>query len=132
MSVSAQLVTCEIDGEGVALLRLNRPEKANCFNLAMIGACADAIEALSADDAVKVIVLTGSGRVFCAGGDIDELEEVVQAGSTRAKSYLRDHIHRIPLALDRCDKPVIAAVNGAARGAGMDLALMCDLRVAAA
>ncbi len=130
--MSQALIVCDIDAHGVATLRLNRPEKANGFNIPMIGQCSAAIEALANDDAVKVIVITGTGRFFCAGGDIDELFDVVESGAVRAKAYLWEHIHRIPLALERLDKPVIAAVNGAARGAGMDVALMADIRIAGA
>jgi enoyl-CoA hydratase/carnithine racemase len=127
----SDLVTCEIDPQGIAILRLNRPEKANGFNLPMIAVCAETIEQVHHDPAVKAIVLTGTGRAFCSGGDIEELAGITQGDAVQAKAYLWEHIHRIPLALERCDKPVIAAVNGAARGAGMDIALMCDVRFAA-
>ena len=86
--MSQALIVCDIDAHGVATLRLNRPEKANGFNIPMIGQCSAAIEALANDDAVKVIVITGTGRFFCAGGDIDELFDVVESGAVRAKAYL--------------------------------------------
>src|SRR5690242_14336500 len=86
---------------------------------------------LAEDDGTRVIVLTGAGRAFCAGGDADEMAEMQDADNVQRRDYLRA-IHRIPLAMERLDKPVVAAINGTARGAGMDMAIMADLRVAAA
>ena len=125
-----QHITLEDKGSGVALLTLNRPDKLNSFNGVMIRNWEAALDAAHNDDAVKVIVLTGAGRAFCAGGDADEMAEMENAGNIQRRDYLRA-IHHIPLTMERMDKPVIAAINGTARGAGLDMAIMCDLRIAA-
>ncbi len=116
---------------GVTVLTLNRPDKLNSFNRTMIGEWDRALDAIAGDAGTSVVVLTGAGRAFCAGGDADEMAQMQDADNIARRDYLRA-IHRIPLALERLDKPVIAAINGTARGAGMDMAIMCDLRVAAA
>ncbi|TAK82411.1 MAG: enoyl-CoA hydratase [Betaproteobacteria bacterium] len=126
-----QYITLERRADGVALLTLNRPEKLNAFDRAMIDEWQRALGVVKDDAATSVLVLTGAGRAFCAGGDADDMLRLEHAGNIERREYLRN-IHRIPLALESLDKPVIAAINGAARGAGMDMALMCDLRVAAA
>jgi enoyl-CoA hydratase/carnithine racemase len=124
-------IKLETDGNGVATLTLDRPDKMNAFDREMLKAWETALLQCSEDPAVKVIVLTGAGRAFCAGGDASDMK--ARAGDTALarKDYLFRHVHRIALTMERLDKPVIAAVNGAARGAGMDLALMCDIRIAA-
>jgi enoyl-CoA hydratase/carnithine racemase len=83
------------------------------------------------DDSVKVVIVTGSGNSFCSGGDIVEMGERLEHTPEQRKNELFQRIERIPLALEDLDKPVIAAVNGVATGAGMDMALMCDMRYAA-
>jgi enoyl-CoA hydratase/carnithine racemase len=117
--------------ERVATLTLNRPEKLNAFTLEMIDAWADALETCRRDDAVHAIVITGAGRAFCAGGDLAEMRERVEETPLQQKDFIFRHVHRIAETLELLDKPVIAAVNGVANGAGMDMALMCDLRFAA-
>src|SRR5690349_20243082 len=97
----------------------------------MIDAWADALDACLRDDAVHVIVVTGAGRAFCAGGDLAEMRQRVEETPLEQKDFIWQHVHRIARTLELLDKPVIAAVNGAANGAGMDMALMCDLRFAA-
>lgn len=124
-----QHITLDSRTEGVAVLTLNRPDKLNSFNRVMISEWERALDMAANDTAIRVIVLTGAGRAFCAGGDADEMAEMQDADNVKRRDYLRG-IHRIPLAMERLDKPVIAAVNGTARGAGMDMAIMCDLRVA--
>ncbi|MDO8278437.1 MAG: enoyl-CoA hydratase-related protein [Burkholderiaceae bacterium] len=117
--------------DGVAVLTLNRPGRLNAFNREMIDSWRAAVEDAFADTAVRVLVVTGAGRAFCAGGDADEMNTLPDMDSMDKKNNLWEHIHRIAMAMDRSDKPVIAAVNGTARGAGCDMALMCDLRIAA-
>lgn len=116
--------------ERVATLTLNRPEKLNAFTLEMIDAWAEALEECRRNDDVHVIVVTGAGRAFCAGGDLAEMRVRVEETPAQQKDFIWQHVHRIPSILEQLDKPVIAAVNGAANGAGMDMALMCDLRFA--
>ena len=115
----------------VATITLNRPKRRNAFTLAMIDAWADRIEECAAREDIHILLVTGAGKAFCSGGDIDELMKQGQkSGPQERKEELTRHVHRIPRLLDQIDKPVIAAINGAATGAGMDLALMCDLRYA--
>jgi 2-(1,2-epoxy-1,2-dihydrophenyl)acetyl-CoA isomerase len=117
--------------ERVATLTLNRPEKLNAFTQEMIDAWAAALAECRDNDAVHVIVVTGAGRAFCAGGDLAEMRERVEQSPFEQKDFIWNHVHRIATTLELIDKPVIAAVNGTANGAGMDMALMCDLRFAA-
>jgi 2-(1,2-epoxy-1,2-dihydrophenyl)acetyl-CoA isomerase len=118
--------------EGVATITLNRPDKLNAFTLEMIDLWADRLEEACRREDVDVIVFAGAGRGFCAGGDISLLMRARSgAPPTERRSEIADHVHRIPRALAQTDKPVIAAMNGVATGAGLDLALMADLRFAA-
>jgi len=114
---------------GVATLRLNRPERLNAFNLEMIGQWTRVLEGVERDPNVRALVVTGEGKAFCSGGDADDLEGFISMDAPARKAYLWENVHRIPLLLERIKVPVIAAINGAARGAGLDMALMCDLRV---
>jgi 2-(1,2-epoxy-1,2-dihydrophenyl)acetyl-CoA isomerase len=117
--------------DGVARITLNRPERMNAFTFEMIDAWAEALRHCRTDDAVKVIVVTGAGKAFCSGGDIVEMVDRVDQTPEQRKNEIFQRVQRIPLALEDLDKPVIAVVNGVATGAGLDLALMCDLRFAA-
>ncbi|HMK64844.1 MAG TPA: enoyl-CoA hydratase/isomerase family protein [Thermodesulfobacteriota bacterium] len=116
---------------GIATITLNQPEKKNAFNMGMIERWAQALVEWRTDPNVKVIVLTGTGDAFCSGVDLGSNTNRVEMGPYDHKSVLWDKIHRIALALEDLDKPVIAAVNGVAVGAGLDMALMCDIRFAA-
>jgi 2-(1,2-epoxy-1,2-dihydrophenyl)acetyl-CoA isomerase len=110
-------------------ISLNRPERANAFNFEMIAELQAALEQAGADSQVRCVVLTGAGGSFCAGHDITEM----LAAQGQGVSY-RQHLQRTynPLILQirRLEKPVIAAINGPAAGAGLGVALACDLRVA--
>lgn len=118
---------------GIATITLNRPDSGNAFTTEMLGQWERALRECILDDAIRAVVLTGAGRIFCSGGDVKRMAANTAGGQQpwdRAK-YLTDHVHRIPLTLMELDKPYIVAVNGAATGAGMDMALMGDLRFAA-
>jgi enoyl-CoA hydratase/carnithine racemase len=86
------------------------------------------LEKAREDKEVRVVVVTGKGGIFCSGGDIQEMAEG-RLRSWDMKNFLWEGVHRIVLTLEALDKPVIAAINGAAMGAGMDMAIMCDMRI---
>lgn len=115
--------------DGVGTILLNRPERKNAFTLEMIDTWAEAVREASADDTVRAVVLTGAGDAFCSGVDLSDLGGVTPTPLER-KRMLTHRIHRIALALEEMDKPIVAAVKGPAVGAGMDMALMCDMRFA--
>lgn len=111
----------------IQLITLNRPERKNAFNTQMIDEWTSALQHAQNDENVHVIVMTGAGNAFCSGGDVQEM----QGGNSsrlEAKNFLWENIHRVAFTLQRMDKPVIAAINGAAIGAGLDMALMADIR----
>ena len=112
----------------VAIITLNRPKEKNSFSLEMIRLWNDYLKRARDDNKVRVIVVTGKGNTFCSGGDIREMAEG-KLRSWNMKTFLWEGVHRIILALEDLDKPVIAAINGAAMGAGMDMAIMCDIRI---
>jgi enoyl-CoA hydratase/carnithine racemase len=121
--------------ETVVTVRMNRPETRNALtDPEQMREFADLCAQLRQDPSVKAIVLTGEGSAFCAGGNIKDMQE--RSGMFAGSPYdlrnnYRDGIQRIPLALYELEIPVIAAVNGPAIGAGLDLACMCDIRIAA-
>lgn len=117
--------------EGIATITLNRPEKKNAFTTEMLYAWGDALLECAERDDVKVVVLTGAGDAFCSGGDVGNIKERGQDSAYQRKMALANRVHRIPLIMHSFEKPVIVAVNGVATGAGMDMALMGDIRVAA-
>jgi 2-(1,2-epoxy-1,2-dihydrophenyl)acetyl-CoA isomerase len=120
--------------DGIATIRLNRPDRLNAFTPAMLDAWGDAIEACKRDASVRVVVLTGTGRGFCSGGDVRAMKDRHQRDESafERKTDMWERIHRIPKLLEDLDKPYIVAINGVAVGAGLDMALMGDIRFAAA
>src|SRR5712692_4264674 len=114
----------------VATITLNRPDKLNAFTRDMIDAWAKALTAAQQDDSVNVVVVTGTGRAFCSGGDVGRMREG-EPSALDCKNSLWEGVHRVPKTLETVDKPVIAMVNGLAVGAGMGMCVMCDMRVAA-
>ena len=113
--------------DGVATVTLTDPERRNALTLPMVGEMVAALEQLEADPAVGALVVTGEPPAFCAGADLSHLSSSSEGG---AEEGLRD-IYQGFLAIGRSPLPTIAAVNGAAVGAGMNLALVCDVRLAA-
>lgn len=123
------------DHDGPVLrLTLNQPDKKNAFSPEMVGGLADALDSALSDDDVRVVVVTGAGDAFSAGGDLGRRSRELAGGETPTPfdrmTRLQTGTHRLARAIEQFDKPLIAAVNGAAAGAGMDLALMCDIRFA--
>ncbi len=110
---------------GVLTVTLNRPDVLNAFDGAMQAAFREALKE-ARDPAVRAVVLTGAGRGFCVGQDLNEFKDEAGDVATRIRSTFNPNV----LALRALEKPVIASVNGAAAGAGMSLACACDLRIA--
>jgi 2-(1,2-epoxy-1,2-dihydrophenyl)acetyl-CoA isomerase len=121
--------TLRVDlNNGVLLLTIDRP-KANAFNLELVGELQAAFKQAARDKQVRVVVLTGAGRVFGAGQDIDEIEA---GGATLSyREHLLKTYNPLVLQIRQIEKPVIAAVNGPCAGASLGIALACDLRLAA-
>jgi 2-(1,2-epoxy-1,2-dihydrophenyl)acetyl-CoA isomerase len=116
--------------DAVATLTLNRPERLNALNGALGQALLDALNSVAEDAAVRAVVLTGAGRGFCAGGDIDVLRKAREREDVTEVEALLKTGKQIILAMGRMPKPVIASVNGPAAGAGASLALACETCVA--
>ena len=120
---------------GIVTVRMNHPDTRNALTTReQIQEFVDLCAVLRRDMSVRVMVLTGNGSAFCAGGNVKDMHERggIFAGSPyELRNTYRDGIQRIPLAIYELDIPVIAAVNGPAMGAGLDLACMCDIRLAA-
>jgi enoyl-CoA hydratase/carnithine racemase len=109
----------------VALLTLNRPDLMNSFNFGMLRALKDRVEAIHFDPDVRVVIITGAGKAFCAGADLKER-------ATLSEQQVREFIYTIRTLftfIENMNKPVIAGVNGIALGGGTELALACDLRI---
>ncbi len=121
--------------DGIATITLNRPERMNAFTPQMLDEWYAALQDAHLDQEVRVVILTGAGRGFCSGADVG----AGAAGSlmdrerslVENRNFLRDSVQRIPRLAALMEKPYIAAVNGPAVGAGMDMASMCDIRFAA-
>jgi 2-(1,2-epoxy-1,2-dihydrophenyl)acetyl-CoA isomerase len=119
--------------DGIATLTFNRPERLNALSTPIMEGLLDGLPRLAGDPAVKVVVLTGAGRAFCAGGDVKSMAEGrgEPRSATEATARLRSRME-VSRILHELPKPTIAMINGSAAGAGLALALACDLRIAGA
>ncbi len=121
----------------LATLTLNRPERNNAINRRMMEELVEALSDISGDDEIRALILTGAGKAFCAGADVDimpgggEVKELGDLGvETLRRSFLFKAAKKIVLSIHQMEKPTIAMINGVAVGAGFDLALACDLKIA--
>lgn len=123
-----ETITLKTDARGVAVLKLNRPEKHNAMSALMLGELTDAAAQLGADDTVRVVVLTGAGKSFCAGGDLAwmqaqrDMDGPTRSGEARKLATMLG-------ALDALPKPLIGSVQGNAFGGGVGLACVCDVAI---
>ncbi len=116
--------------DGILTITLNRPERLNAFVGHMRRDLAEALEHAGSDRSVRVVVITGAGRAFCAGGDIAFMAELMRRRDAEEFSRILGAGRRVILAIRQMTKPVIASINGPASGAGCNLALACDMRIA--
>ncbi|MEE1927724.1 enoyl-CoA hydratase-related protein [Streptomyces sp. TRM 70351] len=117
--------------EGLATLTLNRPDAMNALDTELKETLRDALREAAADDAVRAVLLTATGRAFCVGQDLKEHVGILQAGGGDALRTVEEHYNPITLAIAGMPKPVVAAVNGVAAGAGAGFAFAADYRVIA-
>lgn len=131
-----ETVSCRTLQAGILELRMNRPERLNALNPALIRDLIDSFKGLQHDRQTRVVILTGEGTGFCSGADLQEFVAPGGIPGTAGMSQLgfvykyQEYLAELMLAIHECDKPVIAAVNGAAVGGGLGLALACDIRLA--
>lgn len=119
--------------EHVAKITINRPERMNGYTEHMVKEMVAAVDLARQDDEVRVLIITGTGRAFCAGGDISGAPDSASRFHDHPMGHLlemREGFHQLVLSLHRFDKPVIAGINGAAVAGGLTLALSCDFRIA--
>lgn len=116
--------------DGVGTIMLNRPDKLNAFAGQMRQELTDMVRLAAADSAVRVLVITGAGRAFCAGADVDYMRGLLESGDFAAAGDLVEAGRIVVKTIRETLKPVIASVNGPAAGGGANLALACDIRIA--
>ena len=122
------LVTQTLGDDGVLLIALNRPDRRNAIDDAMTEALRAAFERAASDAAVRAVILTGEGKAFSAGGDLSRFERDWDPREFRHESH---KLTQLISAVERLEKPTVAAINGVATGAGTQLALVCDVRLMA-
>lgn len=133
MSEAPLHVRTTVDGP-VATITLDRPEARNAYSDAMCEQLVTALAATEADPAVRCTIVTGAGKAFHAGGDVKAMKErsgMFAGDPAELRLRYQRGIQAVPRAIAQCQRPLLAAINGPAIGAGLDLACMCDLRVAA-
>lgn len=120
----------ELDG-AVATVTLNRPDGMNALTVELKVALREALESVATDERVRAVVLTGTGRAFCVGQDLKEHVGLLQSGDPAPLSTVAEHYNPVVTLLASMPKPVVAAINGTAAGAGLGLAAACDFRIGA-
>jgi 2-(1,2-epoxy-1,2-dihydrophenyl)acetyl-CoA isomerase len=128
--VSEEAVLLIEDESGVRTLTLNRPAAFNSLTIRLKDELLAALRAAGADESVRAVVLTGAGKAFCAGQDLKEHIELLNSGDPSPLKTVDEHYNPITIAITQLRKPVVAAVNGTAAGAGASFAYAADLRVA--
>ncbi|MFI9382221.1 enoyl-CoA hydratase/isomerase family protein [Kutzneria sp. NPDC052558] len=128
--MDGETVSVDVDG-AVATITLDAQARRNALTIEMRQELKAAVEQVRADDTVRAVVLTGSGRAFCAGQDLAQHAEALRADPSTALHIVGDDYNPLVSALAALPKPVLAAVNGTCVGAGLGIALACDLRIAA-
>ena len=126
----SELLKYEI-ADGIATITLNRPDKLNAFTGEMLEEWLVSLEDARTNAEVRVIVMTGNGRAFTTGGDVEGFGASAKKTAADIRRHLVEGVQRLPRKLAEIDKPVIAALNGFATGGGLDIALACDIRFAA-
>lgn len=117
--------------DGIATITLNAPDKLNALTVKMQKSLLLAVDEIAKDDELRVVIVTGAGRAFCAGGDIGRMKAIVEGTLEESRyEHLKMVGHHWADAFLRMDKPVIAAINGACVGGGFALAMSCDIRIA--
>jgi enoyl-CoA hydratase/carnithine racemase len=118
------------EAEGIVTITLNRPDRLNAFVGHMRRDLAEALEEAGSDPHVRVVIINGEGRAFCSGGDVQFMAELLERHDAEEFSRILGAARRVILAIRHMTKPVIASIEGPAAGAGFNLALACDLRIA--
>ncbi|MCA9566048.1 MAG: enoyl-CoA hydratase/isomerase family protein, partial [Myxococcales bacterium] len=131
-AVNLQDVTLENDGH-LAIVTLNRPEARNAYTDGMIASLCEALRVADADTNVRCIIVTGAGKSFSAGGDLRLMADhkgMFEGEPMELRDRYRFGVQIVPKTIREIETPIVAAINGAAVGAGLDLACMCDIRIA--